>query len=422
MNTVRNLKLLRWVLLAVMIAALSALTFTVGLSLGDDSSGSARPSTAGSNQRNTTGQAGEVNFNSLEEIYQILRNNHVDGDLLDPDVARFGAIQGLINTLNDPHTTYIDPKSYACGIDSLSGSYEGIGATVEMRDGEVVIATPFKDSPAEKAGIRAGDVIIAVDGQSTSGMSLSQVVCRIRGRSGDKVTISVRHDSGSTEDITLVRGRIVVDSVRTESIQDANGNTINDVAYLEIQQFTERTPREISDFLRSIRDKGYKGLILDLRRNPGGLLDTTVQSADLFLDKGLILIQVDASGRETEYSARPGGELNLPLVLLVGPGSASGAEVMAAALRDNGRAVVIGQNTFGKGTVNSLRPLSDGGAIYVTIARWLTPKGEQIEGAGVRPDIQVIPTEEDIKLGNDVQLLRAIDYLTRQTACQGASC
>lgn len=419
-----RLKALRWVLLALLMVALSAFFFAIGLSLGSDNGDSARSSITTAPHQSTTRSADAPDFGVLDEIYQLLRNNHIDGDFLDPEMSRLGAIEGLLNTLNDPHTTYIDPRSYACGIDILSGSYEGIGATVEMQNGEIIIATPFKDSPAEKAGIRPGDAIIAINGQTTAGMSLSQAVCRIRGPRGEPITLTIRHVTGETEELTIVRDRIVVESVRTQTLEDADGNPVDDIAYLEIQQFTERTPSEIAAFLREIQGKGYKGLILDLRRNPGGLLDTTIESADLFLDSGVILIQVDASGNEREYRAHPGGETSLPLVLLVGPGSASGAEVMAAALRDNGRAIIIGQPTFGKGAVNSLRPLSDGGALYITIARWLTPRGEQIEGTGILPDIEVVPTEEQIRLGLDLQLpvFQAIDYLRSQAACQQASC
>jgi carboxyl-terminal processing protease len=196
---------------------------------------------------------------------------------------------------------------------------------------------------------------------------------------------------------------------------DADGNAVSDLAYVELEQITEKTVPDLRTTVAEMADQGYRGIILDLRRNPGGSLSATVDVADLFLEGGRILTQVDRDGNETTYDAHPGdaGE-GLAVVILVGPGSASGAEVIAGALRDNQRAVLVGETTFGKGSVNHLRELSDGGAIYITIARWLTPNGEQIEGIGLAPDIQVTPSEEDIEADRDVQLYRAIDYLRQE--------
>jgi len=190
---------------------------------------------------------------------------------------------------------------------------------------------------------------------------------------------------------------------------------VNDLAYVELQQITEKTVPDLRTTVAEIIDQGYRGMILDLRRNPGGSLSATVDIADLFLDGGRILTQVDRDGKETTFDAHPGDEgEGIPLVLLVGPGSASGAEVIAGALRDHQRAILVGETTFGKGSVNHLRELSDGGAIYITIARWLTPNGEQIEGIGLAPNVQVTPSEEDIQAERDVQLYSAIDQLRQE--------
>jgi len=224
--------------------------------------------------------------------------------------------------------------------------------------------------------------------------------------------LSIRHSNGKEEDITITRATIDIPTVFTREIEDDSGNVISDIAYVELEQITERTVPDLAPVLEDILDKGYRGLILDLRRNPGGSLNATVDVADLFLESGVVLIQVDKDGNETVFEADAGDVAeSLPLVVLVGRGSASGAEVIASALRDNQRAVLIGETTFGKGAVNHLRELSDGGALYVTIARWLTPSGEQIEGIGLAPDIEVVPTEEDIEERRDVQLFRAVEYL-----------
>jgi len=362
----------------------------------------------------TISPSDNADFGVLDEIYKVIREDFVDQSSVDQQALRQGAIDGVIEALDDPHTIYIDPESYALGVDVISGEFQGIGARVEQdpTTREIVIVAPFRDSPAEEAGIRSEDVVLAVDGESTEGWSVSQAVRRIRGPEGSQVTLSVRHTNGETEDITVTRATIVIPTVFTRTVEDRDGNAVDELAYVELEQITEKTVPDLRTTVADIRDQGYRGIILDLRRNPGGSLSATVDVADLFLEGGRVLTQVDKDGNETTFDAHPGdaGE-NIPLVLLVGHGSASGAEVIAGALRDNHRAVLVGETTFGKGSVNHLRELSDGGAIYITIARWLTPNGEQIEGIGLAPDIQVTPSEEDIELDRDVQLYSAIDYL-----------
>jgi len=401
------MKTLRWVMFGLLVVLLSVMSGVVGFTIGGG--GGEGPSTD-----STRPSQGEPNFSILNEVYDIIREDFVAPDSVDPELLREGAIDGTLAALDDPHTMYIDPETYSLGVDIITGRFEGIGARVEQDSvsGEIVIVAPFRDSPADKAGIRAGDVILAVDGESTAGWTVSQGVRRIRGPEGSQVTLRVRHESGETEDITVTRAVVTVPTVFTRELEDAEGNAVQDIAYVELQQMSEETVGALRDVVRDIEEKGYRGLVIDLRRNPGGGLEATVKIADLFLESGIILIQVDKEGNETVERAQGGDEgEGIPLVVLVGKGSASGAEVLAAALRDNGRAVLIGTTTFGKGSVNHLRQLSDGGAIYITIARWLTPNREQIEGIGLSPDIEVEPTEEDIELDRDVQLFAAIDHL-----------
>ena len=404
------LRAVRWAMFGLLVVLLSVMSGVVGFAIGgggeDDSGGSSGPSSQG-----------EADFSILDEIYGVLREDFVSQDSVDPEMLRQGAIDGVLASLGDAHTVYIDPETYSLGIDIVTGQFEGIGARVEQDSvsGEIVIVAPFRDSPADKAGVRAGDVILTVDGESTAGWTVSQAVRRIRGPQGTDVTLGVRHESGETEDITITRATITIPTVFTHELEDADGNPVNDIAYVELQQISEESVSDLAVLLADIEEKGYRGVVLDLRRNPGGALSATVEIADMFLDSGVILIQVDKEGNEVIERADSGdvGE-EIPLAVLVGTGSASGAEVVAAALRDNGRAVIIGSTTFGKGSVNHLRELSDGGALYITIARWLTPGGEQIEGIGLAPDIEIVPTEEDIEMGRDVQLFTAIDEL-RQT-------
>jgi len=401
------LRVLRWGMVALLVVLLSVMSGVVGFVIGGGGED------GGSSGSNPAAQ-GEPDFGILGEIYGIIRQDFVDQDSVDPELLRQGAIDGELAALGDPHTMYIDPETYSLGIDIITGQFEGIGARVEQDPvtGEIVIVAPFRDSPADKAGIRTGDVILTVDGESTAGWTVSQAVRRIRGPQGSEVTLGVRHDNGETEDVTITRSVITVPTVFSREVEDADGNPVSDIAYVELDQITEDSVGALRDVVRDIDEKGYRGLILDLRWNPGGALSATIEIADLFLDSGIILIQVDKDGNETVERAKSGdpGE-QIPLVLLVGKGSASGAEVLAAALRDNGRASLIGTTTFGKGSVNHLRELSDGGALYISIARWLTPNGEQIEAIGLEPDIEVVPTDEDIEANRDVQLFAAIDHM-----------
>jgi carboxyl-terminal processing protease len=404
--------LLKWTMASLAVALAIVLAGVVGYTLGDDGDG-------GSTSVSTSGDS---DFAVLDEIYRILQEDFVNPEAVDPELLRLGAINGILQALGDPHTVYIDPESYALGVDVISGTFQGIGAQVEQDpvSGEIVIVTPFRDSPAEAAGIRAGDVVTSVDGQSTEGWSVAQAVKSIRGPDGTDVVLGIQHSDGSNEDVTITRGTIVIPTVFTHEIEDEAGNPVNDFAYLELQQFTDQAVGDLRDELERVVEEGYSGLILDLRRNPGGGLDATIRTADLFLDEAIVLKQIDRDGNETVFDADDGGPAtDIPVVVLVGPGSASGSEVLACALRDNDRATLIGEQTFGKGSVNHLRELSDDGALYVTIARWECPSGEQIEAVGIVPDVNVPVTEEDIEANRDVQLFAAIDFL-RENFTQAA--
>jgi len=407
-------KNLKWGILGLALTLVIVLSGVIGHTLAENGN-------AGGNTSAPGAPPPSQGFSILDEIYQILQEDFVDPQQINPELLRLGAIDGIIQALGDPHTVYIDPQTYALGVDIISGSFQGIGAQVEQDpvSRSIVIVTLFRDSPAEKAGVRSGDVILAVDGETTEGWTVTQAVQRIRGAEGTPVTLRVQHRNGEVEEVTVVRETITIPTVFTRDLTDAAGAPVPEIAYVELQQFTDQTVQDLSQELRNIGEQGFRALILDLRRNPGGALSATVDVADMFLDGGLVLTEVDRFGNETTLSANSGGEATgIPMAVLIGPGSASGAEVVAGALRDNGRATLIGETTFGKGSVNRLRPLSDGGALYVTIARWLTPKGEQIEGVGLAPD-QVVPlTEEDaIDAERDDQLFAAIDFL-RQSIIQ----
>lgn len=393
------------------VALIIVMAGVTGYAVGDDGPPS------GATIRPVQDSSDSAGFSVLDEISRILETDFVSPDALDADVQRRGAIDGLIASLGDPHTTYISPDDYGLGVDIISGAFEGIGAQVDQDPvtGEIVIVAPFRNSPAEKVGLLPGDVLVSVDGESAEGWSVQEAVQRIRGPEGTEVTITIRRTAGTDVDekeFAITRETIEIPTVFPDEVSDKDGNPVENLAYLEIQQFTDQTVSDLTRELRRIEDGGYDGLILDLRRNPGGGLDATVSVADMFINEGIILTQVDRDGSETQFDATQGGELlDLPVVVLVGPGSASGSEVLAAALRDHGRATLIGEKTFGKGSVNHLRELSDGGALYVTIARWRTPNGELIEGVGLEPDLPVSFTTEDIEAQRDVQIFAAIDFL-----------
>ncbi len=408
-------KAAKWGMATLAVALSIVLAGVVGHTVGDDGSSSTTITVDG----NGGGDAGD--YSILQEIEDILQEDFVNPDAVDPQALLNGAIDGEIDALGDAHTVYISPEDFALGVDIIAGTFQGIGAQVDLDrvTGEIVIVTPFRDSPADKAGIKAGDVILAVDGESTEGWSVAEAVKRIRGEQGTPVTITVRTSDAEPRDVTIERDTIVIPTVFTREVEDADGNVVPDVAYIELQQFTEETVDDLSQELKTVVENGYKGVILDLRRNPGGALDATVDVADMFLDDGLVLTQVDRDGKRTEYRAKSGGEaVNLPVAILVGKFSASGSEVLSGALRDHGRAKLIGEQTFGKGSVNHIRELSNGGALYVTIARWLTPNGEQIEGVGLAPDIPVTLSDDDIANNRDTQLFAAIDYLHQEFAAQ----
>jgi carboxyl-terminal processing protease len=361
----------------------------------------------------------QFDFSVLNDIRTILERDYVRPDNLDDQTLYEAAINGLLSVLNDSGTFYVDPDTYKVSV-LPTGSFDGIGATISQQGNEIVIVSPIKGTPAEAAGLQSGDVILAVDGESTQGWSTERTVLRIRGPRGTQVTITIRHQDGSVKDYTLTRSQINVESVSTlppaSGLRDEAGNEVSGIGYLRIREFTTRTPGEIEEAIRQLEREGMRGLILDVRGSPGGVLNATVTVADMFLDSGTIVIQRNRDGREQVYTARNGQAVrgNMPIVIVQNRFSASAAEVLAAALQENGRAVVVGETSFGKASVNISRELRDGGAVFVSIAEWLTPKGGLLDRSGVIPDIEVVPTDDDIDQRRDPQLARAVEILKGQ--------
>ncbi|MCS7207762.1 MAG: S41 family peptidase [Dehalococcoidia bacterium] len=345
-------------------------------------------------------------FKALWEAYTILSREYVDKSKIQPDILARGAIKGMLETLQDPHTDYLPPDRYLRESQDFRGSFSGIGAEVFLRNGRIIL-NPMPGSPAEKAGLRPGDIVLAVDGEKTDGWTVMQAVSRIRGPRGTPVRLTILH-LGESEpvEVTIVRDIIRLESVFMNMMSDG-------VAYIRISAFYENTEPSFVQKVQEARQKGAKGIVLDLRNNPGGYLSVAVNITSHFLKSGLVVYEVDGNGRRTDWRVRPGGiATDIPLVVLVNQFSASGSEVVAGALQDHGRAQVVGTKTLGKGSVNLLRPLSDGGGLYYTYAHWYTPNGRLIEGQGLTPDVEV----PAIARRGDPQLEKALEVLKQAIA------
>ncbi|MFQ5826100.1 MAG: S41 family peptidase [Dehalococcoidia bacterium] len=344
---------------------------------------------------------------TLWEVWDVLHQKYVEKEALDDEKLAQGAIRGLLEALDDPYTAYMDPDTYKMENTGIRGRFQGIGAHVNMKEDQLEVIAPIPGTPAERAGIRPGDRILEVNGEPTKGMSLREAVLKIRGPEGTPVALLVLHKGEETPvTITIVRAEINVASVRSELKED--------IAEIQILYFSLRTHQEIRAVLNDLPRQGVKGILLDLRNNPGGVLQAVVEVADEFLEEGIILYQLDNKGEKKTWVAQKGGlATGLPLAVLVNGNSASGSEVLAGAFQDRD-IPIFGTQTYGKGSVNVLYPLEDGAALYLTTARWLTPKGRRIEGEGLTPNIVVERTDEDVAQGNDPQLDRALSYLRDQ--------
>lgn len=322
------------------------------------------------------------------------------------------AIDTMLASLNDPYTRFLDPKEFAEETNSIKGSLKGIGTQIAIKDGKLVVIAPIEDSPAEKAGIKSDDEILEINGESTKGISVDKAADKIRGEKGTTVNLLIKR-KGEEKPLkfTIVRAEIEIKAVSTNP--PIKTYIPDNIQYIRLSSFiSQNAGKEIGEIL--IRSKNKDGFILDLRSNPGGLLTNAILISDMLLKGGVIVSTVDRDGyKET---ARASNEIltKKPFVLLVNKGSASASEILSGALKDNGRATLVGTQTFGKGIVQEINRLPEGSGVNITIQRYLTPNGNNIHKKGITPDVTVELTEEDIKNKNDAQLKKGIEILTKK--------
>jgi carboxyl-terminal processing protease len=344
-------------------------------------------------------------FVKLAEVWDLLEERHIDAAAIDPQAAADGAIRGMMDSIDDPHAGYLDSDQYSMMRQDIQGYFEGIGAEVGVRNGLITIIAPIPDTPADEAGILSHDVILEIDGESTQGLELFEVINRIRGEKGTTVRLLVRRDrTGETVELEIERGVIPLESVRLTML-------VGRIGHLRITSFSGTSKKELETALARFERSQGLGLVVDIRNNPGGLVSSVVEVTSQFVDEGLVLYQLDGKGHRRDWNAESGGSaLDVPMVVLMNNGSASASEVFAGAIMHHGRAETIGETTFGKGSVNNLWPLFDGSAVNFTTGRWYTPSGQLIEGQGITPDlIQEEPENDD----DDIQLDFAIERLKK---------
>lgn len=355
----------------------------------------------------------DLDLSLLWETWNKLEEKYVDKKKLDKKKMFYGAIKGMVATVEDPYTFFLTPDENKQTKDDLGGRFEGIGAQLGLKENKIVVIAPMKESPAEKAGIKTGDVITAVDGKSTKGWTLVQAVTKIRGPKKTSVKLTVDR-TGKSTDYTIMRDEIHIPSIEL--------SYKSKVAILKLNQFGEQTNSEWDKAVLEIADKFASkevgGMILDLRDNPGGFLESAVYIASEFIPKGKRVVKQESAVKsETrDYTVyRKGKLLDIPVVVMINEGSASASEIVAGALRDHGRAKLLGQKSFGKGSVQEAVDLKENAGLHVTIAKWILPKGDWINGKGIEPQIKVQnvqPTEEEPEAA-DAQLEKAIETIVK---------
>ncbi len=368
-----------------------------------------------------------VDFSLFWDVWQRLHTFYIDRATIDTQKLVWGAITGMVNALDDPYTVFLPPKENKEFKDDIGGSFQGIGAQLGMKDGRIIIQTPLKGSPAEKIGLKPMDWILKVDTEDTVGWTLTQAVSKIRGTKGTTVTLSIlREKADKPMDITITRDEIMVPSVDSwikepKDIKEIGGvpgvsrilGTNKRIAYIYLSRFGDRTNEEWLKAVTTIVEaerSGVDGLVFDLRNNPGGYLDGAVFIVSEFIKSGTVVTQTNSDGtKETLSVNRKGQLITIPMVVLINKGSASAAEIVAGALQDYKRATIIGQTSFGKGSVQSPQELKGGAGVHITTGKWILPKGDWINKKGITPDVEL--KLDTFEATQDAQLAKAIELL-----------
>jgi carboxyl-terminal processing protease len=344
----------------------------------------------------------EIDFSLFWEAYHKLKENFYDKTKIDPQKILYGAISGMAKSSEDPYTNFFDPKQAKIFEEDIRGYFEGVGMEIGIKKGKLQVIAPLEGTPAQRAGIKPGDLILKIDDKDTTDMSVEEAVMLIRGKKGTKVKLTIfREDWKEPKEIELVRDTIQIPSLKFEK-KDG-------IFYVKIYQFSEKLIDDFKDVVFKILKEKDKKIILDLRNNPGGLLEVAVNVGGYFLEKGKVIAVEDyGNGKKKEHkSLGPSILKDAKVVVLINEGSASASEILASALRENLGTILIGTKTFGKGSVQKMEKLSDGSYLKITVAKWLTPKGNQISDIGVTPDIEVKEKdEEDLPLKKAIEILK----------------
>jgi carboxyl-terminal processing protease len=349
----------------------------------------------------------KLDYSSVNEVYQSLKRNY-DGQL-DVNKLMVGLKKGLVEAAGDPYTTYLDTEEAKSFTEQLNGSFTGIGAELSKQKDDIVVIAPITGFPAEKAGLKPKDVIIEIDGQDASGLSVDEAVKRIRGEKGTNVKLTVIRGEQQKLDFNITRDTITIPSVNSKIV---DGN----IGYIQVTRFSEDTAGLVDKAAQDFKNKNVKGVVVDLRNDPGGYLNASVKVANQWLKDGQIILQEKRGGKVIKtYVAEGTGQLqDTKTVVLINEGSASASEILAGALKDNNAATIIGVNSFGKGSVQEFSNFTSGDVLKVTVARWFTPGGKNIDKEGIAPNQKVELSEADVKAGKDTQLEAAKAYIIKR--------
>ncbi len=348
----------------------------------------------------------EIDFDLYWQVWDELKTKYFDADKINESELFYGSLKGMVSAVGDPYTSFLDPKLSKQFSEDMSGSFEGIGAEIGIRDDILTIIAPLPETPADKAGIKSGDKIYEINGELTMGISVDEAVSKIRGPKGSEVILTIfRDDFNEPQEITITRDTIEINSVKTELLE-------HNILLISLSSFSDDTLNLFNLAVKEAEDKKVAGIILDLRNNPGGYLDTAVEVASEWVESGPVVIEKFDEDNEENYLARGIARLsNYETVVLVNGGSASASEIVAGALQDYSLGTIVGTQTFGKGSVQTLNPFSDGSALKVTVAKWLTPQGSYITDIGITPDEVLEYSLEDFENEIDPQLNKAISII-----------